>query len=207
MLDRLEKKYGTNEPIFTKEIMEIMNDYSKSRIFQILKKLEEEKSIINFDTGIYYIPQKTRFGLSCISTEQVVQKKYISNNDEVFGIYSGLSLKLNFLMTYQVPSTIEIVTNNETMIVRECMINGRRIILRKSRTLINRDNVSAYTILELFSDMDIEKYLENHSAQREVKEYIKENKVKMKDIVDLINNFPSKTIKNIIRGGLMNDFA
>jgi biotin synthase-like enzyme len=67
--------------------------------------------------------------------------------------------------------------------------------------------VSAYTILELFSDMDIEKYLENHSAQREVKEYIKENKVKMKDIVDLIKNFPSKTIKNIIRGGLMNDFA
>ena len=50
-----------------------MKEYSRARVFQLLKKYEGEKQIIKFDTGVYYIPRITRFGLSNISVEQVVK--------------------------------------------------------------------------------------------------------------------------------------
>ena len=207
MIQRLKNKFRENEPIFIKEILEEFNDYSRARVFQIIKKFEEQKELIRFDTGIYYIPKKTRFGLSNISVEQVIRKKYISYKNDVYGIYGGITLKTNYLLSYQVPVTLEIITNKETMWSREIKIKNRKIIIKKSRTEINNNNVFAYTILELFSDIDMTKYKEDESVQREIKEYIKENAIKGTDILILSTYFPSKSLKNIIKGGLINDFA
>ena len=66
MIERLKNKFGVNEPIFTSEILEEMKEYSRARVFQLLKKAEEEEKIIKFDNGIYYIPTQTRYGLSLI---------------------------------------------------------------------------------------------------------------------------------------------
>lgn len=207
MIQRLKNKFRENEPIFIKEILEEFNDYSRARVFQIIKNFEEQKELIRFDTGIYYIPKKTRFGLSNISVEQVIRKKYISYKNDVYGIYGGITLKTNYLLSYQVPVTLEIITNKETMWSREIKIKNRKIIIKKSRTEINNNNVFAYTILELFSDIDMTKYKEDESVQREIKEYIKENAIKGTDILNLSTHFPSKSLKNIIKGGLINDFA
>ena len=105
MIQRLKNKFRENEPIFIKEILEEFNDYSRARVFQIIKKFEEQKELIRFDTGIYYIPKKTRFGLSNISVEQVIRKKYISYKNDVYGIYGGITLKTKYLLSYQVPVT------------------------------------------------------------------------------------------------------
>ena len=77
MIERLKKKFGENEPIFTSEILEEMCDYSRPRVFQLLKKAEQEETLIKFDKGVYYIPTNTRYGKSIISVEQVIKKKYI----------------------------------------------------------------------------------------------------------------------------------
>ena len=207
MIDRLKNKFGVNQPIFTYEILEEMKDYSRPRVFQLLKKAEQDQTLIKFDKGVYYIPTKTRYGKSLISVEQVITKKYISNKDDVFGIYSGLQMQQNFMLTYQVPTTIEVVTNNETMWIRQIKLKNRNIILRKSRLPITKDNVDAYTILELFSNIDLKKYFEDTSIQREVVNFVKEKEIKSKDIFALIRAFPSKTIKNILESGLINEFA
>lgn len=207
MIERLRKKYGVNQPIFTSEIIETMSDYSRPRVFQLLKKAEKEEKLIKFDKGIYYIPTETRYGKSLISVEQVIKKKYISNEDEIFGIYSGLQMEQSFLLTYQVPNAIEVVTNNETMWVREIKIKNRSIILRKSRLLITKENVDAYTILELFSNIDMKKYLNDTSVQREVVSFIKNRAIKGKDVYALVGAFPSKTTRNIMESGIINEFA
>ncbi len=111
-----------------------MSKYSRHRVFQLIKKAEQEESLITmFDKGGYYIPTKTRYGKSLISVEQVIKKKYISNKDKVFGIYCGLQMQQSFMLTNQVPTAIEVITNNETMWVREIKLKNRSIILRKSR--------------------------------------------------------------------------
>jgi predicted transcriptional regulator of viral defense system len=207
MIERLKKKFGENEPIFTSEILEEMCDYSRPRVFQLLKKAEQEETLIKFDKGVYYIPTSTRYGKSIISVEQVIKKKYISDNGGIFGIYGGLQIQQSFMLTYQVPNAIEVVTNNETMWIREIKLKNRNVILRKSRTTITNDNVDAYTILELFSNIDIKKYLTDTSVQREVINYIKNKNISSKDIYELVGVFPAKTTKNIIESGIINEFA
>lgn len=207
MIERLKNKFGVNQPIFTNEILEVMNDYSRPRVFQLIKKAEQDESIVKFDKGIYYIPTKTRYGNSLISVEQVIKKKYISDNDEVFGVYGGLQMQQNFLVTLQVPNTIEVITNKETMWVRETKLKNRNIILRKSRIPITKENVNAYTILELFSNTDIKKYLDDTSIQREVIHFIKEKEIKLKDLYPLTGAFPSKTTRNIMESGIINEIT
>ena len=207
MIERLKNKFGVNQPIFTNEILEVMNDYSRPRVFQLIKKAEQDESIVKFDKGIYYIPTKTRYGNSLISVEQVIKKKYISDNDEVFGIYGGLQMQQNFLITLQVPNTIEVITNKETMWVRETKLKNRNIILRKSRIPITKENANAYTILELFSNIDIKKYLDDTSIQREVIHFIKEKEIKLKDLYPLTGAFPSKTTRNIMESGIINEIT
>ncbi len=207
MVERLRNKFGVNQPIFTSEILEEMSEYSRPRVFQLLKKAEQEESLIRFDKGVYYIPTETRYGKSLISVEQVIRKKYISDKDDVFGIYGGLQMQQNFMLTYQVPTAIEVVTNNETMWVRETKLKNRSIILRKSRLPITRDNVDVYTILELFSNMDMKKYFDDTSVQREVVGFIRDRAIKGKDVYALAGAFPSKTTRNIMESGIINEFA
>ena len=207
LVERLRKKFGVNQPIFTSEILEEMNEYSRPRVFQLLKKAEEEKNLIKFDKGIYYIPTETRYGKSLISVEQVVKKKYVSDKEDVFGIYGGLQMQQSFMLSYQVPTAIEVVTNNETMRVRETKLKNRSIILRKSRAPITKENADAYTILELFSNIDMKKYFADTSVQREVIGFIKDREIKAGDIYKLAGTFPAKTTRNILESGIINEFA
>ena len=111
------------------------------------------------------------------------------------------------MLTYQIPTAIEIVTNNETMWVREIKIKNRSIILRKSRTPITKDNVDAYTLLELFTNIDMKKYFNDSSVQREIILFVKRKKIKVKDIYALVSAFPSKTTKKIMESGIISEFA
>lgn len=207
MVERLRNKFGVNQPIFTSEILDEMSEYSRPRVFQLLKKAEQEESLIRFDKGVYYIPTETRYGKSLISVEQVIKKRYISNKGEVFGIYGGLQMQQRFMLTYQVPTAIEVVTNNETMWVRETKLKNRSIILRKSRLPITIENVDVYTILELFSNMDMRKYINDTSVQREVIGFVRNRAIKGKDVYKLVGAFPSKTTRNIMESGIINEFA
>lgn len=206
MKERLKNKFGVNQPIFTSEILEEMSEYSRPRVFQLLKKAVQEERLIRFDKGVYYIPTETRYGKSVISVEQVVRKKYISDKGDIFGIYGGLQMQQSFLLTYQVPVAIEVVTNNETMWVRETKFKNRSIILRKSRLPITRDNADVYTILELFSNMDMRKYFDDTSVQREVVGFIRDRAIKGKDVYALAGAFPSRTTRNIMESGIINEF-
>lgn len=207
MIERLKIKFGVNQPIFTNEILEEMSEYSRPRVFQLLKKAEQEKTLIKFDRGVYYIPTETRYGKSLISVEQVITKRYISNNEDIFGIYGGLQMQQNFRLTYQVPNVIEVITNNETMCVREINIKDRRIILRKSRLAINKENVDAYIILELFTNIDMKKFLNDDFIKKEVVDFIKNRKIKAKDVYAIAGVFPPKAIRNIMEGDIINEFA
>ncbi|HBD06095.1 MAG TPA: hypothetical protein DCY93_01630 [Firmicutes bacterium] len=204
-IERLLNLYGKNEPIFTDEILKVFSDYSRPRVFQFIKKAEQEEELIQFDKGVYYIPTETRYGKSVISVEQVVHKKYIENKGEIFGIYGGLTMQLNFLLSYQVPNTIEVITNNESTWVREITLRGRRIILRKSRCTINKDNASAYTILELFNTMDVKTYKKDASVRREIISFAKKQRVRITEIIALANVFPSRATKNLVECGFINE--
>lgn len=205
-IERLKEKFNTNEPIFTEEVLELFPDFSRAQVFRFIKKSRDNNEIVQYDKGIYYIPRKTFLGYSSISADTVIEKRYLRNEENIYGVYSGIKLFNNFSMTTQMAAVIEIVTNNESAKYREIQIKNRRFILRRSRCKIDKDNAAAYTVLQLFSEFDKKDKL-NENAKRRLIEYMRVTGVTKEQLFNLSMQFPSKTVKNLIGSGILNEVA
>ncbi len=204
LVERLKAKFKPNEPIFAYEIIELFPEYTRAYIYRLMDQADKNKELIKFDTGIYFLPTKSKIGFSTITAEDVVNKKYIQNNDEVYGVYSGLKLQNMFSVTSQMPNTIEIVTNKESMRCRKVIVDGRTVILRKSRCIIDKENAYAYTVVQLMSEIDINI---DDRAKASILQYMKKNDVKSSDLLTVARYFPAKTTKNLLYSGVLNDFT
>ncbi|MBO4667392.1 MAG: hypothetical protein J5666_04610 [Bacilli bacterium] len=205
-INKIRENYDINQPIFSEDILKLFPDYSRAYVFRLIKKAEDSGELAKFSTGVYYLPRKTFFGISTITADDVIRRRYISWNDDVYGIYSGLSLLNFFFVTTQVPNVLEVVTNNETTRVREISLDGRRFILRKSRFEINKDNENAYMILQLFSDLEKNEKVDEYAIERII-DFIQKNEITRKQLLSLSVYFPARAIKNMIRFGLLNEIA
>ncbi len=131
-IEKISEQFNVNEPIFTEEILDLFPEYSRSQVFRYIDKAKENKEIVQFTKGVYYIPNLTFWGdLSTITVDSVIKKKYIRNTNQTYGIFGGIKLLNNFSVTTQMASVIEVVTNKETTRCREIEINSRKFILRK----------------------------------------------------------------------------
>ena len=203
-IEALESRFARNEPILAKEILNIFNNYSRAYIFRLIDQAISNGELVKFDKGVYFLPSQSVMGTSTISVEEVVNKKYIKDRNEIFGIYSGISLQNAFHLTTQMPNTIEVITNNESMRCRKVQIDGRTIILRKSRCMIDNKNAGAYTILQLLSEMKMEMVEEIKVA---IQKYMEENQVSCVELVSLSEIFPAQTTKKLLLSGVLNDFT
>lgn len=205
LIERLKSEYGINNPILVEEILDTMRDYSRQSVYRFIADAIAEGTLARFDTGVYYMPKQTEIGMTIPSVERVVTKKYLRNGDEVFGIYGRWIIELNFDLSTQVPNTIEVITNNVSRAIREIEIKGRRVVLRKSRLPITKENVGAYTLLELFSIMDLKEF--NKRVRKSVFEYIEEKNITKESLMKIAYAFPAKTIRNLAISGVLNEIA
>jgi len=204
--ERLKENFNTNEPIFTEEILGVFPDFSRAQIFRYINKAKDDGEIIQYDKGIYFIPRQTVLGLSTITADMVVEKKYLRNENNIYGVYSGIKLFNTFSMTTQMAAVVEVVTNNESAKYREIQVKNRRFILRRSRCRIDKDNAAAYTVLQLFSEFDKNDKL-NDNAKRRLLEYIAVTGVTKEQLFTLSMKFPPKTAQNLIGSGILNEVA
>ncbi|MBE7083301.1 MAG: hypothetical protein E7373_01705 [Clostridiales bacterium] len=205
-VNEIKRKFNINEPIFTEELMELFSQYSRPYVFRIINEMEKTNELVRYTKGVYFIPKKTFFGLSTITADSVVEKRYLKELNNVYGIYSGLKLLNLFSITTQVPNVVEIVTNNETMRCREIEVNGRKFILRKSRFEIDKNNADMYMLLQVFNDLDAKTKLDDF-AQRRLTSFIKEKGINLSKLLNLAMKFPAKTMKNLIGSGVLNGIA
>ena len=201
----VKNNFSTNEPIYTEEIIKLFPNYSRPQIFRLIQKAESKKEIVNFAKGIYYIPHKTFIGASTITADDVIARRYLKWNNEIFGVYSGLKLKNMFSLTTQVPNIYEIVSNNESSKRREVKMDGRIFILRKSRCTINKGNASAYMIMELFNDLNGEKI--DAFAKKRIVDFMHEKNVTYEKLMNTAMYFPAKALKNLIRSKIINEIT
>ena len=204
--ERLKENFNTNEPIFTEEILGLFPDFSRAQIFRYINKAKADGKIIQYDKGIYFIPKQTFLGLSTITADMVIEKKYLRNEKNIYGVYSGIKLFNTFSMTTQMAAVVEVVTNNESAKYREIQVKNRRFILRHSRCRIDKDNAAAYTVLQLFSEFDKSDIL-NDNAKRRLLEYIAVTGVTKEQLFTLSMKFPPKTAQNLIGSGILNEVA
>ncbi len=198
----LRKKFKANTPIFTEEILETFKEYSRPRIFQLLNESLDNGSIIKYDYGVYYIPNRNELGISSISFDQVIEKKYLCNKKKIYGFLGKSYIYKLFGLSYG-DEVIEIITNNESSIKRIVCIKNRNVILHKSRCKITNQNINVYLLLELLTEFDIKKYNNDLEFRNKVHEFIKTKKITKNKITNMMKYFPKKTLKNYLESGLV----
>ena len=201
LYENLVQRFGYDVPILTTEIN--YKSYSRPWIYKEMNRLCESGSVVHYDKGVYYIPTQTSLGQSLLNPLKVIEKKYLADNGEVFGYFSGISLLNRMGISTQVPSVLEIYTNKETSQVREVKVGRQKVVLRKARTKITSDNVMILSFLEMMNAVTPSYF--NEERKRVVRDYIKQNRINGKDITKYAPYFPDKVMRNLIESEIIYD--
>ena len=199
----LKNKFGNDEPIYIDEIQ--YKNYSRPWIFNELRKLVESGEIKRFDTGIYYFPVKMFFGDSFLDPMKVVERRFLSNGEDVYGYIAGASLLNQTGLSTQVLNLIELVTNNETTRVRNINVGNQRIRARRSRTTITKDNVAALQFLDLMSS--ITPATMDETERFMLRKYIKNSGLTRSAVTPYAGLFPARVMKNMIESEIVYELA
>ncbi len=189
LYEYLTENYQAAEPIFFSDIS--IEGITKSAINQQLKKLCDDKRLIKYENGVYYIPKKSRLKSSVsINADMVARYKYITRNGIVDGFYSGNTFANQLGISTQVPNKVEIVSNNMAAKVREVPIGKRTFIIRKPVVTVTGDNVYVLQLLDLLKNLDSYLDYSYDVAKDKIAVYIEAHNI-TKDDVDLyIRKFP-----------------
>lgn len=205
LLEYLQKNYKVNEPIFVSDIDLPVTDTNLRQMFKVLC---DSGQIYRYETGIYYMKGNTRLkGGVSLSASKVARYKYIARKDQVNGYYSGYTFANLLGLTTQVPYTIEIVSNCASAKCREVSVKNQKIILRRPRTQINKENVHVLQLLDLLKDF--EQYVDEDMAAATyiISSYIEKIGMKRSDVDEYITLFPDRVYKYIYEMRLYNVFA
>ena len=201
LIDYLLKKYGTNKPILTEELS--IPEISYANLRKQLSRYNSQGILEKYSQGVYYIPKETILGRSTLSIDDVINRKYITNDNDIYGFYSGLSFYNKLGISTQVPYVYEIVTNKEKSRVRETTLKNQNIILRKPYVKINKNNYLENQFLDFINNANSNDLSDNIDV---LKKYIKDNNLNKNVILDLITYYPSKTSKKLIESRLLYEF-
>ena len=201
----LKTQYGENTPICFEDIANVCSGYTRGRVYQLIDTAMNSGLLAKAGYDCYYIPTTTPFGMSLLNPRKVIEKKYISNNDEVYGFYTGVALLNSFGITTQMPNIIEVFTNNEATKSRRVTINNQTIIVKKARTTINNSNYKEMMLLELFNLADISSI--DARATQKIVDYMKQNNISVQGIMKYAKFVPTRAIKNFMSSEVQNAFA
>lgn len=203
LYNSLLQTYGTNEPIFSNEIT--FKNYSRPWISKQLAQLCDEGKLIRYEKGLYYIPTDTVFGKSLLNPRKVIERKYISNNGDIIGYYSGLTLQNQLRLTTQMSNVIEIYTNNEPTRVRDVLVGKQKVQLRRARTTITAANADVLSFLELMNTLDPVALDEEKKSI--LISFIADRKIKRADITTYAPYFPDNAMRTLIESEVIYSVA
>lgn len=201
--DYILNKYSTNEPIFLTELD--IPDMKPVSVRQQIKKLTEDGRLKRFDTGIYYIPQKTIFRSgSTLSVDEVIQKKYLQDDGNCCGYIGGILFANKLGLTTQVPALYEVYTNKATTEYRETRMANLRVILRKPYCKIDTENAETLQFLDLIKEvMDISE-VEGEELTKRLLAYMKKKNIRFENMKPFLPYYPERIYKNMYEVGLLN---
>lgn len=196
LLEFLKKNFGPGKPIFTADA-ECLG-LSPVNLRQQFKKLCDSHQLLRFEAGVFFLPDPNGEYYPKPSANMVAEYKYIRNEQDVYGYYSGYTFANQLGLTLQVPYKEEIVSNNATAVVREVKVGNIPFFIRRARIPVTRENCFTLQLLDLLKD--VEEYTDyecEEEAPDRIKGFIQRAKITRADIDKYIGEFPLKTYKSI----------
>lgn len=198
----LKGNYGEGKPIMLNEIS--IDGMSNVNLRQQIKKLVDSGRLKRYDTGIYFISEKSIFASgTMLSKEQVIEQKYLKDQGGVCGFVSGMLFANSIGLTSQIPAVYELVSNKATNDYRELLLAGTRVVLRKPKVKIDDANCRVLQFMELLKDIDVLSELDGPKLESGLKAYMKYAGIEFCDIDRYLGYFPDKIYKNMYRAGLI----
>lgn len=198
----LHENYGENEPILISEIQ--IEGMSDANLRQQIKKLADTGKIKRYDAGIYFIPKQTTFkSESMISRDAVIEKKYLKDGDMTCGYISGMMFANQLGLTTQVPAVYEIVTNRATSDYRETSLASVKVILRKPKVTVTKDNYRILQFLDLLKDIDSIAEVEGDGLRQHILSYMKDMTFKFSMLEPYLSYYPDKLYRNMYKAGIL----
>jgi hypothetical protein len=206
LVKRLIKKFGYNEPIFAAEIVDTWKEYSRPRVFQILKELVKEDVITKDGPGVYYIASfiESLGKKRSIGRQQILDKMFIQDRGKMYGYYAGITLLNGLYLTRQMAFDIEVVSSKASAVVRKVKVQNSYVTVRKSRVPINKKNVYTLMLLEAFTRMKRPLYGKELLG---IREFVKLRNIAEEDLIRYARYFPAHTMESILETGMENVFA
>ncbi len=190
----LIETYGFNEPIISKDVS--YKKYSRQWLYKEFNKLCESGKIIKYEKGLYYVPTKTLLGDSLLDPKKVIEKKYINSGQEIIGYYSGVTFLNQLRISTQMSNTIEIYTNNERSNVRDVNVGKQKVLLRRARTEINKENAAVLSLLELMNFVPATFF--DDDRRDKINLYIAQKNITRKSITKYAPVFPDKAMRTLV---------
>ena len=206
LYEYLKENYKENEPIFISELQ--YKNLNMNAIRQQILNLTNKNLLIRYDTGIYFIPGNSIFKNSkTLNKNKIIEKKYILTNDEIVGYFSGLNFANRIGITTQVPNLYEVVSNKATCDYRELKIYSTKIILRKPRTLVTKENYLELQFLDMIKEIDNISILDKDENKKIVLNYMNTAKISFAKLQKLLEFYPDKIYKNLYQVGVLNGIS
>lgn len=202
----LEKTYGYNEPIFLTELTGVTANDNSMR--QSIKRMVKSGTLKRFDNGIYYLPKASRLlNKSYLDPIKVIIRKYIRNDMETFGYFTGATFANQLGITTQMPAILEITTNRESSKGRIVTIGTQKIRLKGSSIKITAQNAELLQFLDMVSQIDKYAELSDAEIQDILRNYIQQKKFTRTQLLTYTSVITGNAAKRLIEGGLIYDFT
>ena len=184
------------------------NNMSQNSIRQQIMNYASDGKLKRYDTGIYFIPEKSIFKSSgTLSQNTVIERKYLVEGSARCGYISGLNFANRLGITTQVPASCEVVTNKASKEYRETRLASAKIILRKPRVEINAANYKSLQFLDLLKDIDLYSEFEGKELNEKIKSYMNKSGIKFSDLEGFLSLYPDKIYRNMYKVGVLNGIS
>ena len=190
------EEYKIGIPIYTKTIADGLADYyhttkekASAATSVAMKRIIERKVIPELrkhKKGVYYLTKETPFGETGIMKENLINDKYLCNNN---GYYTGYYLLYHIGLTTQIPNKRMIATNA----VKYCIRYDKNldVYLVPPKTRINSGNIGYLQILDVLDLFD-KAPIDTHDPYKLIGNQILKKGLRYETLLSYADNYYNK---------------
>ena len=183
------RKFQANEIIlaskFYKERLYDQN-VSETSFYKLLERMYKSEQLVKLSKGIYYIPNKTKFGIVPISDEEIISL-FINDNQ---GMVVGYSLYNKLNLTTQISKKITILSSNVSNEIK----NIRNIEIKNVKMNYSKDYINIIEMLEVLQNFNDIQDINYNAFYKYAKEFSEEFNETNTDYIIENMNYKKTTI-------------
>lgn len=167
-----------------------------------MKQLVDAGKIKRYKHGVYYFPKSIDGKEAIFNCDNYITARYLSHRGEQFGYYSNFTLANALGLTNQIPSILEIVTNNTSYPKKVIKVDSQSYIIRKSAVKITNENINILRLLDALKNIDQTAEIADAEIYKRLVHFIDDNNITEEAVMEYINHFPAKTHKALVDLGI-----